>query len=466
MRIQHDIFRVPNAVKPTLIDQPTPNQYFLYPGAHELPESMPMWRVQTEGYLTTNDVMIGLVSGDAGFLDSPDTEWISGGVTTKGPDAVALGRHGNFFHWGFAASPTYLTEEAKLVFINAIHYIAQFDGKGVVARKRPGTLLRSDLEWQIENMSEEVWSARAASVAAKQLSRAKEQAALRAREQAGETLNEFDRQLLSSGKIEGPGRFAAARPFYTEAQWAALDKKPEDISAYLRENGPYFRPTGWYQIEIDEDLKALGVGNNNPAFLERMIAIAKNTERSDLAMKLLHRYTNEEFTSAVKWEQWYSENQGRFFFSESAGYKWLVNKGDLGSLPKLSPTAKSPIDWEPSLRRTADSQLKLTVHVQVLEGWHAYAKVPSNQPYIPLTIDLDLPDGVSLLGEWISPPSQEDSGNPGLHLFTGSFAFEATLAVAATAKVKDGITCRLAYQVCDLSMCMPPKTDARTLPLK
>ena len=116
--------------------------------------TMPMWRVQTEGYLERNDMLVGVVSSDSGFLDSPDTEWISGGVNTKRPKAVALGRHGNFFHWGFAASPTYMTAEAKLVFVNAIHYISKFDGQAPIARREPGASTRNRIEDALARISE------------------------------------------------------------------------------------------------------------------------------------------------------------------------------------------------------------------------------------------------------------------------------------------------------------------------
>ncbi len=104
-----------------------------------------MWRVQTEGYQDGSRQLIGLVSDFNGFLDSPDTEVLSSGVNTKGPSSVAIGRHGNFLQWGFAASPTWMTDEAKLVFVNAIHYIAKFDGQAPVARKVRGSLPRSSM---------------------------------------------------------------------------------------------------------------------------------------------------------------------------------------------------------------------------------------------------------------------------------------------------------------------------------
>jgi len=41
---------------------------------------------------------------------------------------VAIGRHGNFLHWGFAALSDDMTDEARDVFANAVVYIAGFAG--------------------------------------------------------------------------------------------------------------------------------------------------------------------------------------------------------------------------------------------------------------------------------------------------------------------------------------------------
>ncbi|SFW19408.1 hypothetical protein SAMN02927921_00472 [Sinomicrobium oceani] len=94
-----------------------------------------MWRVQKEGYLEAKGYRVGMVSRGDGFLDSPDAEYISSGVNTKDVGAVAIGRHGNFFLWGFSGSPDYMTEEAKQVFANAVVYMKQFKGQKPIARK-------------------------------------------------------------------------------------------------------------------------------------------------------------------------------------------------------------------------------------------------------------------------------------------------------------------------------------------
>lgn len=137
-RREHPIFNAPFPVEMTITDRPTPEDAYHYAYYHEgpIPDQIPMWAVQTKGYITDKDFRVGMVARPWGYEDSPDAEYISSGVCAKTLDAVAIGRHGNFFlHWGFAASPAYMTEEAKPVFANAVIYIAQFAGQGIIARK-------------------------------------------------------------------------------------------------------------------------------------------------------------------------------------------------------------------------------------------------------------------------------------------------------------------------------------------
>ena len=77
------------------------------------------------------------VLGDVELLreERPHTPQLQNTSAAKTWDAVAIGRHGNFLHWGFAASPDDMTEEARDVFANAVVYIAGFAGQTPVARK-------------------------------------------------------------------------------------------------------------------------------------------------------------------------------------------------------------------------------------------------------------------------------------------------------------------------------------------
>ena len=286
---------------------------------------MPMWRVQTKSYEEA-EMMIGLVCRTRGFADSPDTEWISAGENSKGPDGMALGRHGNFFHWGFAACPEDMTEEAKVVFINAIHYIAHFDGQSIIAPLQQDATVRGSLDARIHQISDTGWAEMLAGWERGVEALEKRQAAVQARIDAGEEVLEHERAVLNYGELGKPERFAPAYLFYPREEWDALpEKDPAEVIAYLRENGPFFHSQD-YSLIIDEELKAFGVGNNAPDFLEKAVAALNTPEQAELALKLLKRYTLEEFESPAEWNHWLEQNRQNFFFSETAGYKWMVNK--------------------------------------------------------------------------------------------------------------------------------------------
>ena len=236
MRIQHPIFRTPNRVDLTLENRPTPDVYRNAGSGFE--KTMPMWRVQTEGYLDGTDQLVGIVSRDRGFLDSPDTEWISGGVNTKGPNAVAIGRHGNFFHWGFAASPTYMTEDAQLVFINAVHYIHQFDGRPPITRKVSRQMMRSYVEDAIESITPEGYQRRLDSHESLLESMKERQANLQAKKDAGEAMEEWEEQMLAS-----PPQYPAPEMFERVRRVADLHDRRRAARLYQR--GALYPPVRW-----------------------------------------------------------------------------------------------------------------------------------------------------------------------------------------------------------------------------
>ena len=128
----HEVFRKPLKVDIQFEDHAVPANYRHYPGGDKLGQTMKVWKVQTKKF---PEIDPGMVSDPYGFGDSPDAEVISAGLNSKGPDSVALGRHGNFFLWGFSASPADMTPEARKCFVNAVCYIKKFDGQKPLVRK-------------------------------------------------------------------------------------------------------------------------------------------------------------------------------------------------------------------------------------------------------------------------------------------------------------------------------------------
>ena len=162
-RAEHPIFKGPFPVKMTVRMCPTPSDAFHYAYFMDepVPDSVLMWKVQNKGYQTHEGFRVGMVARPWGFEDSPDAEYISSGVCAKTLDAVAIGRHGNFLHWGFAASPADMTEEAKTVFANAIVYISRFAGQKPFVRKYNDRIAtREYVKEQLYLSTREAWQER------------------------------------------------------------------------------------------------------------------------------------------------------------------------------------------------------------------------------------------------------------------------------------------------------------------
>src|SRR5436853_674153 len=151
MRLDHPIFNAPHKVHIQLEDIPVPEHYAHY-ASRAVPATFKAWKVFNRPPKPASDSRgadsrpstenVGMVSDGFGFEDSPDCEWISSGLNSKGPDSLALGRQANFFLWGFACTPELLTASAKDVFTNAIVWMKQFDGQRPIVKK-----VASPREW-------------------------------------------------------------------------------------------------------------------------------------------------------------------------------------------------------------------------------------------------------------------------------------------------------------------------------
>ena len=202
-------------------------------------DTIPMWPVQKEGFKDGK----GFPSGTVTFPDlatSPDCEMIASGVNQKQPNAVAIGRQGNFLHWGFSASPDHMTEEAKLVFVNAIHYIKKFEGQAPVVRKVDRLVTRPMLDSFMWTISDEGFAA---------------------------TQSVFGKnsQSNSTGSSE---RMKLLKRFIQDSIIEEFQEDWAGCASYFDSNRPYLFPaeTGshleddhaWQVLVVDDDAKSLG----------------------------------------------------------------------------------------------------------------------------------------------------------------------------------------------------------------
>jgi hypothetical protein len=264
----HEIFRKPFAVTPTLTKADTPANYRGWPEGAALPAQLDVWKVQ-EKLRARN---FGLVSDGYGFTDSPDCEYISGGLNSKGPGAVALGRQANWFLWGFCASPQEMTEEARRVFLNTVVYMKRFDGARPLFPKARG---------------------------------AREWALLYANYIEGENAK-WAREKIAPELIEAAGGVA------------------EKLVALLRRDLGYVVSDGVFRV--DADAQALGLANRDLVLMERCVALLEQGEGTERARRLLERYLPERLATAADYRAWLSEHRDRLYFTDTGGYGWRVRE--------------------------------------------------------------------------------------------------------------------------------------------
>lgn len=329
LKTDHAIFKGPFPVELTFETKPTPEGIYHYPSGKNIPKEIPMWRVQKEGYLERKGYRVGMVSRGGGFLDSPDAEYISSGVNTKDVGAVAIGRHANFFMWGFSGSPDYMTEEAKQVFANAVVYMKQFKGQKTIARKYNDRIATKDyIDDIIGRLNKE--SFEDTKIYYEQLNQqmAETVRKLEEKKNKGEALTEMEEAILKAQSKPMPipdwEQYVqqTSREFFTPE----YVNNVEALKQFLRENRKYMfsEPDGFYALQIDEDLKKLGIGNDEKSMFPVCIKLLKDDSKSEMAKRALKRYTGMEKTQK-EWGQWFEENRDKLFFTEAGGYKWLIN---------------------------------------------------------------------------------------------------------------------------------------------
>jgi hypothetical protein len=267
----HAIFHKPLPVNLQWEERPTPENYRHWPGGEKLGKTIKVWKVQNKKF---PDIDPGLVSDPYGFDDSPDAEAIASGLNSKGPNSVTLGRHGNFFLWGFSAPPSDMTPQARNCFVNSVCYIQKFDGQKPLVRKSC-----QGREWALFYAA---------------------------------YVNLFKNEaFLKTLPPEDP-----RKRFGTDG---------EKYRKYYQENLEYLHattPNG--MIDVDEEVKSLRLSNRKVELLDHCVSLLEKGENTDLALRVLKRYTGEKFAAAGEWKSWLEKNRGQLFFSDVGGFKFLV----------------------------------------------------------------------------------------------------------------------------------------------
>jgi len=467
-RAHHRIFQGPFPVRLTLEDRPTPEHAFEYEAAagRVAPKTLPMWRVQTKGYQTDKGFRVGMVARPWGFEDSPDAEYISGGVSAKGLDAVALGRHGNFFGWGFAASPEYLTTEAQTVLANAICYIAGFDGQGLIARKYDDRLATKDQVATFKFMAtEKSYSDMIAGNRRHNERMAGLKKEAEAKQARGEKLN----QMEQVGLQYRPAREQTREEFMRSRFRELYPRFGTDEAAYARyydENLGYFRrDENSFGLVLDEDAKSLGIANSDHRLLAKCVELWEKDQDVDRARRVLERYTLLDYSTAREWRAWYENNKSRLFFTQSGGFVFMVNSRDPAvegndyshrearayrAVTTPATDDLNPVAIKAGLVDRGNGRKEVVLKVSIHPGYHIYAHVASGEAFIPTKVAVALPSGYAAAGELRLPASRPMT--PSTTIYTDELVFAQEISGQGTGEA----VVKLTYQCCDARICFPP----------
>lgn len=469
----HPIFKGPFPVKLNVSLQPTPAAAKEYAkmSAEVLPDSIPMWKVQNKGYITDKGFRLGMVSRPNGYGD-PDDEVISGGVSAKSIDAVALARHANFFHWGFSASPADMTPEGRQVFANAIVYISKFAGQRPVARKMDERITTRDknfLKRMKYVLSKECWEdyCKTNNEYNQQMEGMKKEALVK--KTKGEKLSQLEEISLVYQPMKNPS-YAEFLKQREPEMYHFFGEETVLYERYYEISYPYFYAQG-FKLVVDEDARELGIANNDKRLLDTAIRMLEEGNDVEKANRILHRYTLCRFDTPAEWRKWYDTYQDKLFFSEGGGFLWLVNTQDKtvpgndyhvldtvsvsktedSSSVKNETDDKNPVLIEGKLKALENGKQELTIRMKIHPGYHIYAKVSDKDPYIPTTFDFQLPEGWKQEGE-MQLPSFTKLDDNGTTVYTGKCVFRQTFEGKGNGEIK----CMIRYQCCDNTICFPP----------
>jgi len=469
---RHPIFTTPHAVKPVMQGIDVPVSYRCYASGRNLGETMPMWRVQTEGFSDRKDFLSGCVIMP-GLEDSPDCEVISRGECTKGRDSVAIGRQGNFLHWGFVASPTFMTDEAKLAFVNAIHYISRFAGQRPLVHGEPSIATRAAIDDTLYRLSDEGLAALNKAIADLDARCEASFERLHAKQARGDELTANEKALLDVGFTKSPP-YDRTKVLETIVPASVREQLGDDWGAYIdyyEKNRAYLHPAppadAPYELVVDEDARSLGIANNDARLLDTCVTLLEKGEQPELAQRVLERYTTEAFRSPADWRQWLAENCERLFFTEVGGFKFMAASPGLmntrrneaaGEGVSLAALGDEHVRWTAEARPCAvggGRTATIVVRAEVSPGWHIYA-APTAAPSRATSLTLELPEGIRPIGHWEHPKAEADPLGAGSRVYLGDVRFSHAIEVTPSVTGEQRICVVVGYQACNDRRCMQP----------
>lgn len=129
------------------------------------------------------------------------------------------------------------------------------------------------------------------------------------------------------------------------------------------------------------------------------------------------------------------------------------------------PDEQDPVSVNAVIVRGENAgELAVVVKVTIAVGWHIYAYVPADQPYIVTDLLLGLPMGVARTGDWIKSPASPSSTDRGVLNYEKEAVFYCLLI--SEPSLSGILQAGILYQACNDRQCLPPGEKIIELNLK
>ncbi|MBR5349826.1 MAG: hypothetical protein IK124_01165, partial [Prevotella sp.] len=213
---------------------------------------------------------------------------------------------------------------------------------------------------------------------------------------------------------------------------------------------------------------------------DKAILLWETTEDVAKGKRLLERYTLLRYDNPKQYRAWYLKYKDKLFFTESGGWKWLVNSQDKNvpgndysvlkynevpeqKTPEISGDTNrdNPVLISGVVNDLPNGDKELVIRVKMHNGFHIYGFVSDQDPYIATTFDIQTEGDWKKVGE-LQIPSFKNLGSTGTTIYEGDVMFRQRLKGSGKGKV----TCTVNYQTCDEHACLPPRDVEMSFELK
>ena len=368
----------------------------------------------------------------------------------------------------YPTAPQNKVEEAKTVFANAIVYISRFAGQKPFVRKYNDRIAtREYVKEQLYLSTREAWQERVKSDEEFAAEGLKLKKVVQEKQRRGEKLNRREEMFLNY-EPQPPMSYADMLKRYQGELFDLFGEDEAAYARYYRENIDYFYGgEGMYVLSIDEDVKSLGIPYNDKRLLDTAIRLLEKGKETEKANRILHRYTLCRFEAPQEWRTWYEKNKERLFFTESGGWLFMVNTREPDPANDYSaryaqpvqetssrPAAtddRNPVQMVAGLEKAANGNREIVVRLKIHPGYHIYAYVAESDPFVTTQVELQLPEGWTIVGK-PKLPSAKSYNKQGTTVYEDEAIFRYEISGSGQGEAK----CTVSYQCCDAHICFPP----------